>query len=65
MDSWGELGVAVLLPFPVSVEPGVFREGAERSGGRQPMGQCEMGRKSRGGHAKKLFLPPFLIKLVT
>lgn len=34
-------GSAILLPFPVSVEPGVFRERAERSAGRQqpPMGQ--------------------------
>lgn len=56
MDSWGELGVAVPLPFPVSVEPGAFRERAERSAGQQPMGKCEMGRKLRGGHAKKLLL---------
>ena len=27
---------AILLPFPVSVEPGVFRERAERSPGSQP-----------------------------
>lgn len=35
------VGSAILLPFPVSVEPGVFGERAERSAGRQqpPMGQ--------------------------
>lgn len=37
----GRKSGAILLPFPVSVEPGVFRERAERSPGRQPppMGQ--------------------------
>jgi len=44
----GRKSSAILLPFPVSVEPGVFRERAERSPGSQSplMGQdCGMGRK--------------------
>lgn len=45
-------GSAILLPFPVSVEPGVFRERAERSAGRQqpPMGQDTLW---NGGKKKK------------
>lgn len=53
MDFLGEPGVAALLPFPVSVEPGVFREGAERSAGRPPMGQKWNGGKITGWACKE------------